>query len=219
MNKFLRKFSFFLASILTITVANSQQIQKFTSIPSGSEYQLIDVYSTERLNKILSGELDEFMHSSTMPTAFRGKFTSAKYPVRLYRVKYRSVVPELNNRPTIASGLVAVPDTGANAMPVVSYQHGTVFGKNEVPSNPDASSETRIMIAQFAAQGYVVVAADYFGRGVSDLPDSYLVKGSTQQAGSDMFFAALDMLGNLNIKTTHLFLSGWSQGGWVTMQT
>lgn len=74
------------------------------------------------------------------------------------------------------------------------------------------------MIAQFAAQGYVVVAADYFGRGISDLPDSYLVKGSTQQAGSDMFFTALDMLKNLNIKTSQLFLSGWSQGGWVTMQ-
>ena len=73
------------------------------------------------------------------------------------------------------------------------------------------------MIARFAAQGYVVIGADYFGRGDSDLPDSYLVKGSTQQATFDMLGAARDVLKDLGVTAGPLFISGWSQGGWATM--
>jgi len=38
------------------------------------------------------------------------------------------------------------------------------------------------MIAEFAGQGYAVIGADYFGKGLSPEADSYLVKASTQQA-------------------------------------
>ena len=123
---------------------------------------------------------------------------------------YRSVVPEFGNRPIVASGLVAVPESGARSMPVLSYQHGTVFDRSQVPSNPDASMETRLVLAAFAAQGYIVIGADYFGRGQSDLPDSYLVRQSTQQANLDMLLAARDFLAARGIDTTRLFLSGWS---------
>jgi hypothetical protein len=69
-----------------------------------------------------------------------------------------------------------------------------VFDRSQVPSNPDASMETRLVLAAFAAQGYIVNGADYFGRGQSDLPDSYLVRQSTQQANLDMLLAARDFL-------------------------
>lgn len=183
-----------------------------------AEQQLIGQYSLERLDQITGNELDAFMASSTQPSTYRGQFSKARYPVKLYRLKYHSVIPELDNRPTVASGLVAIPETGQKNMPVVSYQHGTVFDRSYVPSNPDASMETRLMLAQFAAQGYIVVAADYFGRGVSDLPDSYLVKDSTRQAGFDMFLAAREFLKSQGLDYSQVFLSGWSQGGWSTMQ-
>ncbi|MEK7346556.1 MAG: alpha/beta fold hydrolase [Pseudomonadota bacterium] len=183
-----------------------------------AEQQLIGQYSLERLDQITGKELDAFMASSTQPSTYRGQFSKARYPVKLYRLKYHSVIPELDNRPTVASGLVAIPETGQKNMPVVSYQHGTVFDRSYVPSNPDASMETRLMLAQFAAQGYIVVAADYFGRGVSDLPDSYLVKDSTRQAGFDMFLAAREFLKSQGLDYSQVFLSGWSQGGWSTMQ-
>jgi pimeloyl-ACP methyl ester carboxylesterase len=193
------------------------QARETIAVSSGIEYEYLQTYSVARLNTILASELDSFMSSSTLPTAFRGKFPPAANAVKLYRVKYRSVVPELDNRPTMASGLVAIPDTGATTMPVVAYQHGTVFDKSYVPSNPDASLETRIMIARFASQGYVIIGADYFGRGVSDLPDSYLVKDSARQANYDMLLAARSVLASMAIEPSQLFVSGWSQGGWVTM--
>ena len=73
------------------------------------------------------------------------------------------------------------------------------------------------MVARFAGQGYVVVAADYFGKGPSTEPDSYLVKGSTQQACLDMLLASKSVLGSMKIAPRELFVSGWSQGGWGTL--
>lgn len=189
-----------------------------TPIPGEATYELIGTYDLPRLEQIGNADLRAFMASSTMPTQFDGKLAKPKYKVKLYRVMYPSVVPEQDNRPTRASGLVAIPEIGTSTMPLVSYQHGTVFDRSYVPSNPDASMETRVMLLQFASQGYIVIGADYFGRGQSTLPDSYLVRESTQQAGVDLFIAARDFLASQKITVSHFFVSGWSQGGWVSMQ-
>jgi len=188
-----------------------------TPVAGGIRFQAIGTYDRARLAQIAGDELRDFMSVTTQPDAYLGKFPAPKHAVRLYKVTYPSVVPELGNRPTRASGLLAVPETGATAMPMVSYQHGTVFDRTYVPSRPENSAETRLMLARFAAQGDIVVAADYFGRGDSDLPDSYLVKDSTQQAAYDMLLAARAVLAHLGLGPTQLFLSGWSQGGWATM--
>lgn len=73
------------------------------------------------------------------------------------------------------------------------------------------------MLAQFAGQGYIVVAADYFGKGSSREPDGYLAKASTQQACLDMFKAGKAASEKLGAHWGPLFVTGWSQGGWATM--
>lgn len=182
----------------------------YKPVAAGVRYQEIGTYDVPRLNQILTTERHEF-------SDFKEEFPPARFPVKLYRVLYNSVIPERNNRPTTASGLVAIPATGRNEMPVVSYQHGTVFTKTAVPSHPDESMETRLMLAQFAGQGYVVIGADYFGKGESTEPDSYLVKESTQQACLDMLRASRDVCAALDVRQGPLFVSGWSQGAWSTM--
>jgi dienelactone hydrolase len=211
----------FLLALLGAAGAGPALAQTATAsaLPAEAEYELIGEYDLARLDKILAADLQDFLSSSPVRDEYKKNdvFPAAQYPVKLYKVRYASVVPELGNSPTIASGLVVVPESGAKTMPVVSYQHGTVFSKDDVPSRPEQSSETRIMISRFAAQGYVVICADYFGRGDSDLPDSYLVKESTQQATYDMLQAAKSVLGRLGVAPGQLFISGWSQGGWATM--
>lgn len=177
----------------------------------------IDNYDAARFATIGEDELRDFMSITTQPGGYVGRFPAARFGVTLYRVTYPSVIPELGNRPVMASGLVAVPDGAGDALPMVSYQHGTVFDRSYVPSQPENSTETRLALLTFAAQGYVVIGADYFGRGSSDLPDSYLVKASTQQATYDMLRAARQVLAALGITPGPLFPSGWSQGGWATM--
>lgn len=206
-----------LVAFTGLAAPSAAQPEPPVPVTSAVTYEAIGTYDLPRLDRVLGADLKTFLKTPEEAEAYDGLFPPARYPVRLYKVRYPSVVPELGNQPTIASGLVAVPVTDATEMPVVSYQHGTVFDANYVPSRPDQSAETRIMIARFASQGYVVIGADYFGRGDSDLPDAYLVKGSAQQANTDMLGAAKAVLAALGVTPGRLFLSGWSQGGWTTM--
>jgi pimeloyl-ACP methyl ester carboxylesterase len=193
------------AAARAFQAAAGGSLSQITVEPLGS-------YDVARLDAIMTTELAEF---SDFPITY----PPARYGVDLYRVTYPSVVPEQENRPTVASGLIALPqgeDLPAQ-LPVVSYQHGTVFSKDEVPSDLEKSMETRLMVANFGGQGYAVIAADYFGKGVSPETDSYTVKGSQQQACLDMLTAAQTAFPDLGVEMGPLFLSGWSQGGWVTM--
>ncbi len=183
------------------------------AIPSGVTVEPIGTYDTARLERIMTTELVE--NGFGAPGCFPHE--AATTGVKLYRMTYPSVIPEQHNRPTVATGLVAIPDNVLPGTPIVCYQHGTVFSKDEVPSNPEKSTETRLMVAQFAGHGYVVVAADYFGKGGSPEGDSYLVKASTQQACVDMLFTAKALLAAMGMTPGPLFLSGWSQGGWATL--
>ncbi len=181
------------------------------TLAGDTRYEWIGHWDTARLNVILTQTIPDFA-GITVP------YTPARTGVNLYRVTYQSVVPEKGNKPITASGLVALPDTPEpTTLPVVSYQHGTVYGRKEVPGFPDNSPETRFMIAQFAGQGYAVVGADYFGLGVSKEPEGYLVKASQQQASFDFLTAAQDVMADLGRKRDKLYLAGWSQGGFVTM--
>ncbi|MFX8453532.1 hypothetical protein ABTL48_21285, partial [Acinetobacter baumannii] len=81
---------------------------------------------TEKLDRILTTDTSAF-------AGLQVTYSPARNAVKLYRVRYPSVIPERGNKPTMASGLVAVPDTGGGSFPMVSYQHGTVYGKQQVP--------------------------------------------------------------------------------------
>ena len=176
----------------------------------GIAYREIARWETAQLNRILTVDTPAF---SGVPVTY----TPARSPVRLYRVTYPSLVPEHNNRPVLLSGLVAVPDTVAEPLRLVSYQHGTVYGKQQVPSFPENSPETQLMVAQFAGQGYALIGADYVGMGESPEPQGYLVKASHQQATTDLVPAARAVLADLGLAPSGLFIAGWSQGGYVTM--
>ena len=206
--KFLITVLFISASLFIQNPVRSQE--DFNSVTPDVKYQFIGNYTIAGLDSILTTQAANF-------SGFDVTYTPAQNPVKLYRVLYNSVIPEFNDRPTVASGLIAVPDNGKEKMPVVSYQHGTVFTKTDVPSFPEESMETRLMIAQFAGQGYIVIAADYFGKGLSEEPDSYEVKESTQQACIDMLKASDEILKSLNVTPGPLFLSGWSMGAWSTL--
>ena len=216
-----------------------------TMVVLGSHYEYLHSVSAVQLNTVLAGakafyEESGLNYPGTHPPQPKPywanyelpTFVPAIYGVDLYRVAYQSSIPEQGNRPTTAYGLVAIPQGAPGPLPIVSYQHGAVVGKGEVPSqsfnwllNPDtadpdlyaAAYETRLNVAQFGGQGYVVIAADYFGLGNSVENDGYISKPSQQQATLDMRTSALTLLAARNVPTSDLFLAGWSQGGLVTL--
>ncbi|WP_422388624.1 alpha/beta hydrolase family protein [Bradyrhizobium symbiodeficiens] len=204
------RFSLLLLVQLLMGASAHAQEGQVVKLSAGIEYQRIARWDADQLNKILQVDTPAFAGITTA-------YSPARNAVRLYRVTYPSVVPERGNKPTVASGLLAIPEDSGTSFPMVSYQHGTVYGKQEVPSFPQQSPETQLMLAQFAGQGYVVIGADYFGMGTSTEPEGYMVKASHQQATYDMLIASRAVLDHLKLTTTKLFLAGWSQGGFVTM--
>lgn len=184
--------------------------QEAVAVSSNVSYQYLGRWDAAKLNSVLTDEAPKFF-------GVKVTYTSAQNAVKLYRVTYSSVIPERGNQPTIASGLLAIPDTGASSYPMMSYQHGTVYGKQQVPSFPEQSPETQLALAQFGGQGYIVIGADYFGMGISKDHEGYMVKGSHQQATYDMLMAARAVLAHMKITSPKLFIGGWSQGGFVTM--
>jgi hypothetical protein len=193
--------------------------EPFTPVAAGVRYRKIGSYDKARLAAILDTGLEAFMGGSTMKAGdFKASYAAPRTGVTLYEVQFDTVIPEWENQPTLGSGLLAVPDDGETSHPLVSYQHGTVFGRDEVPSRPDNSYETQLTLAAFASQGYVVIGADYFGLGPSQAPNCFIVPQGTVQAMLDHYRASQAVLAAVGQSTPQFFVWGWSQGGWSTMQ-
>lgn len=180
------------------------------------------------LNRMLDQERAGFIAGMTPGAGYElPPVSTAANDVELYAVRYDSHVPEQGNRKVSATGLVALPVLKDRArLPLISYQHGTVFGKYEVPSfaflpsntsnypHYEGSYETRYMAGLFAGNGYALMAADYFGMGGdAQGAEAYFVKASTQQAEYDLYLDTLAFLTSKGIAPAELFIGGWSLGG------
>ena len=138
-----------------------------------------------------------------------------RYGVMSYRLNYFTV--DGAGKQVLASGLVAVPIKGAGATsPVLSYQHGTIFRDAQAPSNAVLPTEPPIVMASL---GYIVVAADYVGYGVSKgAQHPYLLSAPAAAVVMDLLTAAKTWRRVNNMADNgQLFLAGYSEGGYVTM--
>ena len=139
------------------------------------------------------------------------------YDIEVHRIIYLS--PEPNEQfLTTASGLLYIP-IGTCDFPVVSFQHGTTTYGN-APSL--LTNDTYKIGIPFAANGYITVLADYMGYGATpdSIPHAYLHAKSEASAVIDLITAAEFYTSQNNITLNNqLFLTGYSQGGHVTMAT
>ncbi|MGO9514508.1 MAG: alpha/beta hydrolase family protein [Steroidobacteraceae bacterium] len=131
---------------------------------------------------------------------------------------------------TESSGALMVPTGAAPACsgprPIVEYAHGTqtdqAFNIAD-PTNP-SNTEGQLIAAMFAAQGYIVVAPNYAGYDISTLGYHPFVN-AVQQSGEmmDILAAARAALPNTFASATsdngQLFITGYSEGGFVAMAT
>lgn len=139
------------------------------------------------------------------------------YEVDLYKIDYWTPEPR-GEFLTKASGLLYLPVTKCD-FPVVSYHHGTVIYGEEASDFNDLSYVIPIPLA---TGGYVVSAADYVGYGSTpdSIPHAYLHAQSEASSAIDMLVAAEQFCISEDIYfNDQLFLTGYSQGGHVTMAT
>jgi pimeloyl-ACP methyl ester carboxylesterase len=140
------------------------------------------------------------------------------FPIRVYRLTYRTTTPE--GQETTASGAVLVP-VGAGALPVLSYQHGTLTptSESQAPSYYAQGSDVWSVVSVLASTGYVVSAPDYIGYGASKaLPHPYEHAASLASASADMLRAAREFCKQQGVGVSQKnFLLGYSEGGYATM--
>jgi hypothetical protein len=134
------------------------------------------------------------------------------------------------NETTESSGALMVPTgpapTCSGPRPIVLYAHGTQTDKafNIADITNTSNTEGALIAAMFAAQGYIVVAPNYAGYDISTLGYHPFVN-ATQQSGEmmDILTAARTALpGTFAASTTdsgQLFVTGYSEGGFVAMAT
>jgi pimeloyl-ACP methyl ester carboxylesterase len=163
------------------------------------------------LNRISTTEIAEAIAAAGR----KAPAITPRYDVANHRLTYRTI--DGQGRPITASGLVSVPVKAAGARsPVMSYQHGTLFKDAQAPSNHAVASEAAVVMASV---GYIVVAADYVGYGASfGAPHPYLVSAPSAAAVLDLLTAAQVWRREQNIADNgQLFLTGYSEGGYVTL--
>jgi poly(3-hydroxybutyrate) depolymerase len=147
--------------------------------------------------------------------------------VNVYRLNYETIGAK--SEPTTSTGALLVPSGSASACqgqrPIVEYAHGTSANKSydiAQLSGSNANSEGLILAALFATEGYIVVAPNYAGYDTSTLSyHPYLVGAQQANEMMDVLSAARSALpialAPTVIDNHQLFVTGYSQGGYVAM--
>ena len=161
----------------------------------------------------------------------------AKCDIKIEKVSYPTV-GAAGERTNATAALMLPSGDSADCQgdrPILLYAHGTTtdkgydFSQVANPQNP-AAGESTLIAANFAAQGYIVVAPNYAGYDESDLDyHPYLVAEQQATDMADALDSARTIIerqkraNNTNYDNIDdsgkLFIAGYSQGGYVTMAT
>jgi fermentation-respiration switch protein FrsA (DUF1100 family) len=139
------------------------------------------------------------------------------YTVDVYKVEYQTVTAA--EKPVHASGALMIPATD-EPVPLLSIQHGTVTGRNEVASMNPLNSVEGVVGVMTASLGYLTNVPDYTGFGVSNMLHPYVHARSLALAVIDMLRATVRHAGTASIDLSgRVYLSGYSEGGYATLAT
>lgn len=148
--------------------------------------------------------------------------------VNAHQLRYNTLDPA--GQPVTASGALMVPSgpdpACQGARPIVVYAHGTATERDYNIANLDDpdNGEGLLMALAFAARGYIVVAPNYAGYDSSSLAwHPYLHAQQQADDTADALSAARSALPTSSSATVtdggKLFITGYSQGGFVAMAT
>jgi pimeloyl-ACP methyl ester carboxylesterase len=202
------RIKYVLASCLVILVVTFTSCSKYEE-PFQTQY--LEEYS--EINSITHPQILTLLgQSSIFPS---GASLFVRYGVKAVKIEYKTI--DLNNQSIIASGLLLIPET-QNQVPILSFQHGSIFSDAEAPSN--YQTDFTDMLTIMASTGYAILVPDYLGYGSSShIAHPYEHRSSLATACRDMIRAGYEYFivspkSNLSNK---LFLAGYSEGGFATM--
>ena len=191
-----------------ISLTNTYQIMRiiltiafaFFYISSSLQSQnlITSEYLGERTQAALTSQLGPFIQNG----------------VKLYKITYTT--PDVMGQLDTASGLFIVPQRDqVTIYPTLVYNHGTVDGPQDVPSNLAGGYELALF---FGGLGYATLAPDFIGAGESRGFHPYVHADTEASAGADMVRAVRAYAPEMDVLLNdQLFLTGYSQGGHASM--
>jgi hypothetical protein len=149
--------------------------------------------------------------------------TAALCDVKISSIQYNTVGGK--GEDTTATTAVMIPSGTASGCigprPIVIYAHGTSLDKNNDMANVTSNGEASLVMAMYAAQGFIVIAPNYTGYKGSSLPYHPYLNAQAQASDViDALRASKAALAGLGTSASaKLFITGYSQGGHVAMAT
>lgn len=133
---------------------------------------------------------------------------------QIYTYQYETRTVE--NTKAVASGVLVIPSS-EKPQHLLLYTHGTVSDKEGAPSR--LGYHMQLPLAAFAQGDFYIVIPDYLGIGDSSCIYHPFCHAKTLATASyDAGIAALNLLSQLNLKTTNnLYISGYSEGGMAAL--
>jgi hypothetical protein len=196
--------------------------------PDPPDPQRGDLIATQLRATYLPEELLALAATDEVTQAILEEVLSPTCRISVYHVEYRTVDPAGELTP--ATGALMLPSDSATGCqgerPVVLYAHGTNPDKDYDLSNLESSinTESILVAGMLAAEGYIVVAPNYVGYDGSTLGYHPYLNGDQQSKDMiDALAAARSALPLPDAPDTTdggaLFVTGYSQGGYVAMAT
>lgn len=189
---------------------------------------LVDQKTTLRLS---AAELSAVLNGSDSGRQLLQVAGTPRCDLEIVTLRYRTLGGA--GEPTTASAALMIPRGQAcsGPRPTLMYAHGTSTYRHfniadltqQDPANGDGASEGISVAAIYAAQGYIVVASNYAGYAGSSL-DYHPYLNAAQQsidmvAAAQAAQTALPRAGKPARGNGQLFVTGYSQGGFVAMAT
>ena len=188
------------------------------SLPAARYYRIVSEPATipnrgKLLGSAPKGQWDVDLQNNQFKAWGISSFAHAKYGIVTRSFTYETKDP--TGLPIAASALLILPMGNAGPLPMVSVQHGTTARKVDAPSQPNSGE---MWASVLGCYGYAVVVPDYLGLGSSPGYQAYLHAPSEATSVVDALRAGRALCASNNITLDgRLFLTGFSQGGHVTM--
>ena len=175
-------------------------------------FQRGDLISSIKIGDITTSEINIGLLLTGVSTTL-----VPEYNIEMIKLSYSTI--DGDGETTTASGALFIPAT-SGALPMLSYHHGTLVKRTNVPTSTGANSTEGMVGALSASIGFISCLPDYLGLGDSQEVHPYLQSELSASASIDMLIAAKNYCDDNGISYSgDLYICGYSEGGYVTMAT
>lgn len=193
----------------------------FVTISAGCKKDKPDVPKEEKQSNYVSASpIKNYTNADIQGIAIGAGFGKNapyfKYDVEYVKISYKTT---FKGKQINASGLLGIPKGVPTAPSIISAQHGTIFVDVAAPTNLANSPEAFSGLELLASAGFITAVPDYIGYGDTKTESHpYYDMAYAASAVVDMLTATKAYLAENKIATSNrLFLTGYSEGGYITM--